>query len=311
MLLPESRVVAAFQNLSARKLLAAGKSMEGDVVVCSDHDGGKAQVMSLVEVIDGLRAVDGGSLANARYVEQLTALLLNVNRIYQGAEQHSASGVVGVGMDGPRIVVTGLRGRGSRRWRVSWRSGSGCVTWSWTVSTGRRTGCKLQRRCFERVVAEATAGDGWVVDGNYQKTHDITWPRATMIVWLDYSFPRILWRLGLRILRRSVTREKLWNGNQENLWNHLFKKDSLILWAFHTYKRRQRYYAAAMEKWGSEGVETLRFGIGQRRRNGGYGDFSRVSEGRGRGIATAMLPANPGGTGDRQRGGGGGRVDVG
>ena len=82
-LLPKSEVVAAFQNLSARKLLAAGNPMEGDVVVCSDHDEAKEQVMSLVEVIDGLRAVDGGSLANARYVEQLTALLLNVNRIYR------------------------------------------------------------------------------------------------------------------------------------------------------------------------------------------------------------------------------------
>ncbi len=83
LLLPKSEVVAAFQNLSARKLLAAGRPMEGDVVVCSDHDGAKKKVMGLVEVIEGLRAVDGGPLANARYVEQLTALLLNVNRIYK------------------------------------------------------------------------------------------------------------------------------------------------------------------------------------------------------------------------------------
>ena len=83
LLLPESEVVAAFQNLSARKLLAADRSMEGDVVVCSDHAAAKRQVMSLVEVIEALRAVDGGALSNARYVEQLTALLLNVNRIYR------------------------------------------------------------------------------------------------------------------------------------------------------------------------------------------------------------------------------------
>ena len=82
-LLPKSRVVAAFQNLSARKLLAAGSPMEGDVIVCSDHDSAKKQVMSLVDLIDDLRAVDGGALENARYVEQLTALLLNVNRIYK------------------------------------------------------------------------------------------------------------------------------------------------------------------------------------------------------------------------------------
>ena len=83
MLLPRSEVVAAFQNLSAWKLLAEGKPMEGDVVVCSDHASAKQRVMSLVEVIEDLRAVDGGALANARYVEQLTALLLNVNRIYR------------------------------------------------------------------------------------------------------------------------------------------------------------------------------------------------------------------------------------
>ena len=82
-LLPQSKVVAAFQNLSAKKLLSAGNPMEGDVVVCSDHESAKRRVMELVEVIDGLRAVDGGALANARYVEQLTALLLNVNRIYR------------------------------------------------------------------------------------------------------------------------------------------------------------------------------------------------------------------------------------
>ena len=57
--------------------------MEGDVLVCSDHESAKKRVMSLVNVIQCLRAVDGGSLKNARYVEQLTALLLNVNRIYK------------------------------------------------------------------------------------------------------------------------------------------------------------------------------------------------------------------------------------
>ena len=93
MLLPKSQVVAAFQNLSARKLLEARKPMEGDVVVCSDHDSAKKRVMSLVEVIEGLRAVDGGALANAKYVEQLTALLLNVNRIYRA---HSSIRLVGL-----------------------------------------------------------------------------------------------------------------------------------------------------------------------------------------------------------------------
>ena len=108
-------------------------------------------------------------------------------------------------------------------------------------------------------MAEATAGDGWVIDGNYSKTHDITWPRATTIVWLDYPLHLILWRLGLRILRRSVTRERLWKGNQESLRTHLFKKESLILWALQTYKRRKSEYGEAISRRESEGVQTLRF----------------------------------------------------
>ena len=92
-LLPRSQVVGAFQNLSATKLLALDQAMEGDVVVCSDHREAKERVMAMVGLIKDLRAVDGGGLENARYVEELTALLLNINRIYKA---HSAIRIVGV-----------------------------------------------------------------------------------------------------------------------------------------------------------------------------------------------------------------------
>ena len=92
-LLPGSQVAAAFQNLSAAKLLAAEQPVEGDVVVCSDHREAKEWVMTMVGLIKDLRAVDGGGLENARYVEELTTLLLNINRIYKA---HSTIRVVGV-----------------------------------------------------------------------------------------------------------------------------------------------------------------------------------------------------------------------
>ena len=92
-LLPRSQVVAAFQNLSATELLAPDRAMEGDVVVCSDHREAKERVMALVGLIENLRGVDGGRLENARYVEQLTALLLSINRIYKA---HSSIRIVGV-----------------------------------------------------------------------------------------------------------------------------------------------------------------------------------------------------------------------
>ena len=82
-LLPSCQVVAAFQNVSAEELLDPSTTMEGDVLVCSDHDEAKALVMDLVRKIPELRPVDGGALANAKYVEQITPLLVNINRIHK------------------------------------------------------------------------------------------------------------------------------------------------------------------------------------------------------------------------------------
>ena len=99
---------------------------------------------------------------------------------------------------------------------------------------------------FRRRVADAAAGGGWVADGNYSIARDIVWTRATAVVWLDYPFPVIFWRLFRRTIRRSVRREELWNGNREQLWRHFFTKDSLFLWALKTHRRRKRGVIAAL-----------------------------------------------------------------
>ena len=92
-LLPDSLVVAAFQNVSAEELQEPGTVMEGDVVICSDHPAAKEAVTGLTAKIPNLRPVDGGALANARYVEQITPLLVNINRIYK---IHAGIKIVGV-----------------------------------------------------------------------------------------------------------------------------------------------------------------------------------------------------------------------
>jgi predicted dinucleotide-binding enzyme len=86
-------VVAAFQTVSAHDLLNPTVSVDSDVVVCGDEAEAKGRVMALAETVRGVRAVDGGGLANARYVEDLTALLLNINRIYKA---RSAIKIVGI-----------------------------------------------------------------------------------------------------------------------------------------------------------------------------------------------------------------------
>ena len=92
-ILAESSVVAAFETVSAQDLLVPDKSLDSDIVVCADDAAAKDVVMKLAERIKGARAVDGGGLENARYVEDLTALLLNINRIYKA---HSSVKIVGI-----------------------------------------------------------------------------------------------------------------------------------------------------------------------------------------------------------------------
>lgn len=82
-LLPDSRVASAFQNLSARDLLRADRPLEGDVAVCADDDAARRETIALADAMPALRGVDAGPLANSRYVEELTALLVNVNRIHK------------------------------------------------------------------------------------------------------------------------------------------------------------------------------------------------------------------------------------
>ena len=92
-MLPESSVVAAFQTISARDLLDASRIVEGDVVVCADDDAARRRVMALAGMIPALRAVDGGGLASSRYVEAITPLLLNINRLYRA---RAAIRIVGI-----------------------------------------------------------------------------------------------------------------------------------------------------------------------------------------------------------------------
>jgi NADPH-dependent F420 reductase len=92
-LLPDSLVVSAFQNVSAEELQNPEVTMEGDVLVCSDHRPAKGLIMGLVWKIPNLRPVDAGGLANSKYVEQITPLLVNINRIYK---IHAGIKIVGI-----------------------------------------------------------------------------------------------------------------------------------------------------------------------------------------------------------------------
>jgi 8-hydroxy-5-deazaflavin:NADPH oxidoreductase len=81
-LLPEARVVGAWQNVSAVRLLRPDEPVEADVVLAGDDEAARDVVAGLVEVIPGMRAVHGGPLRLSRPVEELTAVLVSINKRY-------------------------------------------------------------------------------------------------------------------------------------------------------------------------------------------------------------------------------------
>jgi adenylate kinase family enzyme len=101
---------------------------------------------------------------------------------------------------------------------------------------------------FRERVAQALDGDGWAVDGNYSKVRDLIWSRADTVVWLDYALPVIMGQLIGRTLRRIVTREELWGSNRESLSKALFSRESILLWALQTYRRRREEYPALLSR---------------------------------------------------------------
>jgi len=75
---PETRVVAAFQNISHTHL-AHGETNACDILVCGDDADARQDVIKLAGLL-GLRALDVGPARNARVVEGLTVLLMEINR---------------------------------------------------------------------------------------------------------------------------------------------------------------------------------------------------------------------------------------
>ncbi len=103
-----------------------------------------------------------------------------------------------------------------------------------------------ERTEFRARVAEAITPDRWVIDGNYGTIRKLLWPRATAVVWLNYSFGRVAWRGLRRTVRRALTAEVLYSGNRETIRGSFFSRDSILVWILRSYGGRRRRYRALL-----------------------------------------------------------------
>ena len=101
---------------------------------------------------------------------------------------------------------------------------------------------------FRRRVSERLSGDGWVADGNYSTVRPIVLARADTAVWLDLPRWLVARRVISRTLRRTITREELWNGNREPLSGpfRLDPEKNIILWSITKHGRYREQYGSRM-----------------------------------------------------------------
>lgn len=73
------KVVSAFNNISAASLTNIPEDVQCDCLISGDDLEAKKTVIELAEKIPGVKAIDCGALENARVVEKITAMLINLN----------------------------------------------------------------------------------------------------------------------------------------------------------------------------------------------------------------------------------------
>jgi adenylate kinase family enzyme len=100
---------------------------------------------------------------------------------------------------------------------------------------------------FVTEVDAFTTSQSWVTEWQYTAVRAMLAERADTVVWLDYPARVALSRVIRRTIRRSRTREPLWNGNVEGPLRSFFTDpDHIVRWALKT-RRAYRVTVPALE----------------------------------------------------------------
>jgi adenylate kinase family enzyme len=146
-----------------------------------------------------------------------------------------------------RLVVVGCSGSGKTTMARALAAACGLVHveldgLNWTE--GWRDLVVHEPETFFARIAEAAAGERWVMDGNYTKARHIHWTRATAIVWMDTPRWRVMPQVVWRSLTRALEGKELWagTGNREDFRRWL-DREHPIRWAWDTHATVRARYA--------------------------------------------------------------------
>jgi hypothetical protein len=90
---PGARIVGALHEIRVSRFADLSREIHSDTIVTADDEDAKKTVMDLCQRIRGLRAIDGGSLSNTRYVEGFVAVLVTINFRYKAGVSYRITGL--------------------------------------------------------------------------------------------------------------------------------------------------------------------------------------------------------------------------
>jgi 8-hydroxy-5-deazaflavin:NADPH oxidoreductase len=91
--LPEAKVTAAFNTVSAALLSNLAKPLDEDILVVGDDKAARAEVAGLANAIPGLKGVEAGPLRIARYLEEMIVLIISLNRVHKAQTGFRVTGL--------------------------------------------------------------------------------------------------------------------------------------------------------------------------------------------------------------------------
>ncbi|UOQ89358.1 AAA family ATPase [Agromyces endophyticus] len=95
------------------------------------------------------------------------------------------------------------------------------------------------RPSFVDDVTAFTDQPGWVTEWQYGEVQPMLAERAQLLVFLDYSRPRVMRQVISRTVRRRLSREELWNGNIGGPFHTFFTDpEHIVRWAWNTHGTR-------------------------------------------------------------------------
>ena len=95
-----------------------------------------------------------------------------------------------------RVVVIGTSGAGKTTFARELSSILGCPHVELDALYWGANWTEVADDVFRERVQAATAGNRWVVDGDYARATDLVWPKLTAVIWLNLGFARVFSRGG-------------------------------------------------------------------------------------------------------------------